>query len=54
MVKYVMLIIGCVVVENLADLIMPSGVMAKFIKSVIGVFIFAILLLPIIEIIKLI
>ncbi len=52
MVKYIMLIVGCVVVENLADLILPYGPMTKFVKSIIGVFIFSILLMPIIELLK--
>lgn len=52
MTKYVLLVLGCVVIENLIDLILPSGKMSAFIKNIIGVFIFAILLIPIIDLLN--
>ena len=47
-----MLILGCVVCEALVDIVLPSGRMQSFVKSIVGVFIFAVLLMPILNLIK--
>ncbi len=50
--EYIMLILGCVVCETMVDIILPSGRMQSFVKSIVGVFIFAVLLMPILNLIK--
>lgn len=52
MASLVSMIISCVVIENLVDIILPSGKMANYIKSIVGIFIFAILLNPVIDLLK--
>lgn len=52
--KYVYVILASVVIENFIDVVLPSGRMSLFVKNIIGVFIFALILAPIVEILQLI
>lgn len=47
-----MAVIACVVVENLINFLLPEGKLKPFVKAVIGVFLLAVLAVPIIDFVK--
>lgn len=47
-----MAVIACVVVENLINFLLPEGKLKPFVKAVIGVFLLAVLAVPIVDFVK--
>ncbi len=47
-----MAVIACVVIENLINFLLPEGKLKPFVKAVIGVFLLAVLAVPIIDFVK--
>ena len=47
-----MAVIACVVVENLINFLLPEGKLKPFVKAVVGVFLLAVLAVPIIDFVK--
>lgn len=45
-------VIACVVIENLINFLLPDGKLKPFIKAVVGVFLLAVLAVPIIDFVK--
>lgn len=47
-----MAVIACVVVENLINFLLPEGKLKPFVKAIVGVFLLAVLAVPIIDFVK--
>lgn len=50
--SFVLSIVGCVILEVLASILLPDGDMKKFTLSIISIFLFYSLLNPIIDFVK--